>query len=771
MRTVNDRSFVVLLACLAQLAAGAFTPGPAHAQTPVLQPRIANGVESSAWPEVATLLTNTGLCTATFVGCRSVVTAAHCVCDASGTGAACGGGDFVLDPAQAVVFAPQAGFFAIGQIRIPPNFSFGVAGDVAVLELDHEVRGVRPRAINEIGRPAFGIPATIVGFGRSQEGGADAGVERVGAVVTASCAAAGVPDATHLCWDFLFPLGAPGTDSNTCPGDSGGPLLVDLGAGLELAGIHSGGDGPCSGSGSSFDTDVFVQRNWLRDQVGVDLDRATCGDGAAIGDAAVTSLSFTGTDVSQWLEGFQVAPATKVLRVGLNGTAVGDVDLYVKAGSAPTTTDFDCTSAANQSFEYCEIEDPTPGTWYALVNLAAGNGTRFQLDVTMLPESPGPPPLALGQMLISNFASYELTHVESASGDRAVASSPLRGSGPDLAGPEGLALDRDRTLLVANPFERNLLRVVPQSGNRILVSGCADAACSSTAGAGPAFLAPRFVALEPDRRILVADRSTPGSYALIRVDPMSGDRSVVSGCADPACAQVVGAGPPIGRLFGIALDAAGTIYAADGQALYRIDPVSGDRVLVSGCTDAACSGQVGSGPDFGQPADLVIAPSGAVYASYQIEGVVFGALRQIDPSTGARTLVSGCEDIACSTVRGTGPRFDNPFGLGLDLDGTLLVADSQLDAVLRVDPVSGDRTLVSGCADASCSSARGAGPGFGEALDLVVIPEPDAARLAIGVVAALCAFAGYRTRPDCDPDHTPHPRITLDSPSTPLRRR
>jgi hypothetical protein len=277
-----------------------------------------------------------------------------------------------------------------------------------------------------------------------------------------------------------------------------------------------------------------------------------------------------------------------------------------------------------------------------------------------------------------------------------------------------------------------------------LVSGRPDAPSLSTNRTGPSYLAPRLVAIEKVRRILVSERSLRGTYAVVRVDPASGDRTVVSGCADPDCVQVVGAGPPIGRLFGIALDTENEILVVDGQALYRIDAVSGDRVLLSGCADGGCGSSVGAGPAFGEPTDVAVAASGAIFVSYQIEGAVFGALREIDTASDARALVSGCEDVACNTVRGAGPRFANPFGIGFDLDGSLLVADLELDAVLRVDLASGDRMLVSGCADPSCSSAVGAGPGFGESIDVAVIPEPALTLAAIGAVTSLAALARRR---------------------------
>jgi hypothetical protein len=710
-----------------------------------IRPRIANGLPSTAWPEVGALLTEVGTCTVTLVGCRTLLTAAHCVCSPEGLGASCGSGEFAERPEDVVVFLPQGGVLGVEAIRTAPGFQFGVAGDVALLELFAPVRGIRPRAINETQRPPFGTTGTILGFGATREGVNDAGLLRAGLVSTSSCAVVGVPNSTHVCWTFSAPVGPAGSDSNTCAGDSGGPLLADLGAGLTVVGVHSGGSlSNCeTPPAPSFDADVFVERAWIRSRVGVDLDEVTCGDGPQAGDAGVTTLAFSGNASStQTFHDFTIPPGVRLLRVSLNGidAADTDLDLYARQGTRPSTTAFDCASTFLGSYESCEIPDPAPGSGHVLVRRVVGGTRAYQVRVTMLPEDPPPPPLTAGGVLVAGFSSFDLVQIGATDGRRSMVSSALRGGGSAFAGPEGLALDIDGSVLVANAFARNLLRVDRATGARTVVSGCEDAACTSTRGGGPPFLSPRFVARWPDGGWVVADRSVPGVYALVIVDPVTGNRGVLSGCVDAACTAVIGGGPPIGRLFGLAVEPGGTVAVADGQAVVRVNLATGDRAIVSGCTDAACSGVIGDGPTFGEPVDLVVEPDGALLVSYRREGAAFGAIRRVDPVTGARTLVSGCQDTACNMVRGAGPVFVDLFGLATGPAGVLYASDSILDAVLRIDLASGDRTLVSGCGDATCSAAAGAGPRLGEPVDLVAVPEPAAGLGGFGALGALVAL-------------------------------
>src|SRR5205085_9631966 len=46
----------------------------------------------------------------------------------------------------------------------------------------------------------------------------------------------------------------------------------------------------------------------------------------------------------------------------------GDADLYVKFGSPPTLSDFDCVSGSPTTTESCVLPNATAGTWYVLVH-------------------------------------------------------------------------------------------------------------------------------------------------------------------------------------------------------------------------------------------------------------------------------------------------------------------------------------------------------------------------------------------------------------------
>ncbi len=347
---------------------------------PDVQPRIVNGVLTSSYATTGALLlgadadTASMRCSGTLIGCSTFLTAGHCV---EG-----------LTPGVLHVFLPNAGLFSVMSIALHPEYDFPAA-DVAVLKLVAAVDGLAPSAIESSAPVPFGTTGAIAGYGRAGGVLYDYGLKRAGNVVTAACATIPPPgsDTTSVCWDFVEPKGPPGSNSNTCNADSGGPLFVDLGFGPRVAGITSGGSASsCQPTDHSYDASVYNYRSFIQTQGGADLANTSCGTGPQVGGPGANVIAFDGeldgvTD--EVFHSFTVPNGTNRVRIALNAVDDGpsDFDLYVKAGSVPTTSVYDCGRFGPNQFGVCDIAAPATGTWHVLVDHFSGAGA-YQLTVT-----------------------------------------------------------------------------------------------------------------------------------------------------------------------------------------------------------------------------------------------------------------------------------------------------------------------------------------------------------------------------------------------------
>jgi hypothetical protein len=361
-----------------------------------LRPRIVNGTITQEHRTVAALLPastgsfGNGLCSATLIGCHTALTAAHCVCDQRANDAATCAALGLPPPETLRVFLQHGGFLTAADVVVHPDYLFGVRADLAVITLARPAAGLTPSPINTTGPVPFDTAATIVGFGRT--GGdpgrnRDVGLKRSGTVLTAPCPT-GVPDEENVCWDFT------GTGSNTCDGDSGGPLFVasQSDAPPILAAVGSAGESfSCLAPDRSNNTDVFRHRAWIEAQAGGDLGAVTCPLFPGVmtpGELLLAEVGDLSASTPQARYRVQVPAGTPLLRFALNGEVVSatgffgnDFDLFVRAAVPPSEEQHDCADLSVGTFGFCELSNPIPGPWHVLVQHLSGTG-QFQLTAT-----------------------------------------------------------------------------------------------------------------------------------------------------------------------------------------------------------------------------------------------------------------------------------------------------------------------------------------------------------------------------------------------------
>jgi len=244
--------------------------------------------------------------------------------------------------------------------------------------------------------------------------------------------------------------------------------------------------------------------------------------------------------------------------------------------------------------------------------------------------------------------------------------------------------------VVANHGGQSLYIVDLTTGNRTVLS-------SATNGTGTLFTTPVGLARDSSGNIYVGEDGLRGH--IFKIDPRTGNRTVISSSVAPT----VGTGGFLAQIYGLAIDANGNIIAADtgSAAIYRIDPSTGNRTVLASST-------IGTGAAFSSSFAVIVNPDASIV---WVTDAALQPLISLNPATLVRTVVSS----SSGTLVGTGAAFNSPTGLIRLSDGSYLVVNfSGANYLLRVDPTTGNRTVVSG---ASVGSGSTLGSRYSDAVD------------------------------------------------------
>jgi hypothetical protein len=229
-----------------------------------------------------------------------------------------------------------------------------------------------------------------------------------------------------------------------------------------------------------------------------------------------------------------------------------------------------------------------------------------------------------------------------------------------------------------------------------------------------------------------AGGGSEATSAVVRIDPDTDDRVIVSDLTDPDQGEDIGKSTTITDL---ALQSSGGILigTSDGSVdgsqeptsrIFRVRPVSGARILRSDFADPAQGHDVG---DLAPSIGMAVEASGRLLvASGYNEIAPRSLLFRIHLKTGERTVLSDFDDPAQGPVFPLGVSFR---GVAVENSGKIIVGahdaenNGDLNLLFRVNPDTGKRKVIS---DSDISEQ---GPPFGAIVNIAVVPELDASAL------------------------------------------
>jgi serine/threonine protein kinase, bacterial len=215
-----------------------------------------------------------------------------------------------------------------------------------------------------------------------------------------------------------------------------------------------------------------------------------------------------------------------------------------------------------------------------------------------------------------------------------------------------------------------------------------------------------------------------GAGALLSGAPTAsaavGDVTTFSG-STLGFAEGIGTAAQFNRPFRIAVDSAGTIYVADflNDQIRKINPTTGQSSTLAGNGGGGnVNGATGATSEISQPVGIAVDSAGNVYVAQNTSSLI----RKINGATGATTTLAG--DGTAGYVDGTTgalSQFSNPQDVAVDAAGNVYVADSGNNRIRKINQTTGVVSTLAGIATtASTDGATGATSSFAEPFGLTL---------------------------------------------------
>jgi sugar lactone lactonase YvrE len=296
-----------------------------------------------------------------------------------------------------------------------------------------------------------------------------------------------------------------------------------------------------------------------------------------------------------------------------------------------------------------------------------------------------------GQLIVADTGNHTIRLIESDGRVSTLAGKPgVAGSADGRGGearfntPRGIVAGPDGFIYVADSQSHTIRRIAPD-GSVTTLAGAAGVAGATDGPLGAArFRSPRGLAIDASGGILVADMA---NHTIRHISPEGLVTTLAGQLGVPGFTEGTGTAARFRNPAGVAVDAAGQIYVADGSnhAIRSISP-AGVVVTLAG-TGGSPGFQNGLRQQarFRSPAGIGLTPAGMVI----VADTGNHALRALSPGGEVTTLAGSPRVSGTTDGIGTDARFNLPAAIARAPDGSWAVADEGNHALRRITTGAG----------------------------------------------------------------------------------
>jgi len=264
-----------------------------------------------------------------------------------------------------------------------------------------------------------------------------------------------------------------------------------------------------------------------------------------------------------------------------------------------------------------------------------------------------------------------------------------------LSSPAGLALDAAGNLYVADTLNVRIRRIDPSGIITTIAGGGTGDPSQRIAATSAQLMYPYGLALDSAGDLLIADSNW---HKVLKLAPSGVITNFAGGRVYPGGGTTdLGDGGPataalMGPVSGVAADASGNVYIADGINHIRKVDTNGTITTIAGNGNGAFAGDGGPAlqAQFSGPNSLALDSAGNIYFSD-----VFNRRTRMISTSGAVTTVAGGGTVAPFVDGGPATSADfTPAGLSVDGTGKLFIAAYDDGLIMEVS--NGTMTSVAG---------------------------------------------------------------------------